>query len=207
MHARTDHIAAQRGFHRPANLLQEIDVATANDFNVRDRLFQPAPTSGWQVAWGLLLVLSGVLAMLMPGVAALTTALFFAWLLIMGGAFELAYAIQTRDQPGFGWKLASGLLTLLLGVGILVVPLAGVESLALLVGAFLLAGGVARTVLAFKVKPARGWGWVLLDGLLSIVVAALIAIGWPGSSIAFIGLLTGFWLIWAGAWRIMLRPT
>jgi len=182
-------------------------MATPDDFNGENRRFRPAPASGWEMGWGILLVVSGVLAMLMPGVAALTTALFFASLLIMGGAFELAYALQTRDQQGFGWKLASGILTLLLGIGILVVPLAGVESLALLVGAFLFAGGVARTVLAFKVKPARGWGWVLLDGLLSIVVAILIAIGWPGSSIAFIGLLTGFWLIWAGAWRIMLRPT
>jgi len=182
-------------------------MATADELDAQDSRYQPAPASGWQVGWGILLIVSGVLAMLMPGVAALTTALFFAWLLIMGGAFELAYAMQTRAQPGFGWKLGSGILTLVLGIGILVVPLAGVESLALMVGAFLFAGGIARTALALKVKPARGWGWVLLDGLLSIVIAGLIAIGWPENSIAFIGLLTGFWLIWAGAWRIMLRPT
>jgi hypothetical protein len=29
---------------------------------------------------------------------------------------------------------------------------------------------------------------------------------WPASSIAFFGLLNGFWLIWAGIWRIALRP-
>jgi uncharacterized membrane protein HdeD (DUF308 family) len=84
---------------------------------------------------------------------------------------------------------------------------ADVASLALLVGGFLFAGGIARTLLAIQLKPARGWGWVLVDGLLSIVIAGLIAIGWPENSIAFIGLLTGVWLIWAGAWRIMLRHT
>ena len=178
----------------------------ANELDARDRQLKAAPASGWQVAWGVLLILSGVLAMVMPGVAAYATALLFAWLLILGGACELAYAVQTRDQKGFGWKLASGILTLALGVAILLVPLAGVASLAMLVGAFFFAGGIARTVLASTLKPQRGWGWVLLDGLLSIVIALLIAIGWPENSIAFIGLLTGFWLVWAGVWRILLRP-
>ena len=179
----------------------------ANELDAQDRRFKAAPARGWQVAWGVLLIISGVLAMVMPGVAAYATALVFAWLLVIGGACELAYAIQTRDQKGFGWKLASGILTLVLGVAILLVPLAGVASLAMLVGAFLFAGGIARTVLAFTLKPARGWGWVLFDGLLSIVIALLIAVGWPENSIAFIGLLTGFWLVWAGIWRILLRPT
>lgn len=164
-----------------------------------------ASGSGWQAVWGVLLILAGVLAVLMPGIAALATALIFAWLLILGGGFEIVYAIQTRARDGFGWKLASGVLTLVLGIAILIVPIAGIASLALMVGAFLLAGGVARTMLAFRLKPQSGWGWVLFDGLLSIAVAILIAIGWPQSSLAFIGLLTGFSLIATGVWRIMLR--
>jgi uncharacterized membrane protein HdeD (DUF308 family) len=164
-----------------------------------------ASGSGWQVVWGVLLIAAGVLAVLMPGVAALATALIFAWVLIFGGGFEIVYAVQTRARHGFGWKLASGVLTLVLGIAILVVPVAGVASLALMVGAFLFAGGVTRTMLAFRLKPQSGWGWVLLDGLVSIAVAILIAIGWPQSSLAFIGLLTGFSLIATGVWRIILR--
>ena len=164
-----------------------------------------ASGSGWQVVWGVLLIAAGVLAVLMPGVAALATALIFAWVLIFGGGFEIVYAVQTRARHGFGWKLASGVLTLVLGIAILVVPVAGVASLALMVGAFLFAGGVTRTMLAFRLKPQSGWGWVLLDGLVSITVAILIAIGWPQSSLAFIGLLTGFSLMATGVWRIMLR--
>lgn len=163
-----------------------------------------APTGGGQVVWGVLLIITGILAVLMPGIAALATALFLAWLLIFGGVFEIVYAIHTRASGGFGWKLASGILTLLLGIAILAVPLAGVASLALLVGAFLFVGGIARAVLAFQLKPRRGWGWVLFDGLLAIALAILIAIGWPQSSLAFIGLLTGFSLISTGVWRILL---
>lgn len=163
-----------------------------------------ASSHGWQVAWGVLLIVAGILAILMPGIAALATALMFGWLLLFAGGFEIAYAIQTRGKEGFGWKLISGLLTLLLGFGILVMPLAGVASLALLVGGFLFAGGIARAMLAFRMKPRRGWGLVLFDGVLSIVVSILIAIGWPESSLAIIGFLTGFSLFSTGIWRIML---
>ena len=159
---------------------------------------------GWQIAWGVLLIVAGILAVLMPGVAALATALVFGWLLLFAGGVEIAYAIQTRARQGFGWKLTSGILTLLLGVGILVVPLLGVAALALLVGAFLLAGGIARVMLALQLKPLHGWGWVLFDGALSIVLAILIAIGWPQSSLALIGLLTGISLLSTGIWRIVL---
>lgn len=162
------------------------------------------PGSGWIIAWGVLLVIAGVLALLMPAIAALATALFFAWLLIFGGVFEIAYAIQTRARRGFGWKLCSGLLTLALGVAILVMPVVGVASLALLVGSFLLLGGIARSLLAFRLRPLPRWGWVLFDGLLSIVLAILIMLGWPESSLALIGLLTGFSLIFSGIWRIVL---
>ena len=179
-------------------------MANANEIIAPRSQAVVASGNGWQVAWAVLLIICGILAVAMPGVAALATALVFGWLLIFGGGCEMAYAIQTRDKEGFSWKLASGILTLVLGIAILVLPLAGVASLALLVGAFLLAGGITRTALAFRFKPQRGWGWILFDGILSIGLAILIAIGWPQSSLAFIGLLTGFTLISTGIWRIML---
>ena len=179
----------------------------ANPANVNAPGTYSTSSSGWQLAWGIVLIAIGALAVVMPGVAALATALVFGWLLVFGGAAEIAYAVQTRTRtrPGFGWKLASGILTLVLGIALVVLPLAGAASLALLVAAFLFAGGIARTVLAFRFKPQRGWGWILFDGLLSLGLAILIAVGWPESSIAFIGLLTGFTLISTGIWRIMLR--
>ncbi|NCT68708.1 MAG: HdeD family acid-resistance protein [Rhodanobacteraceae bacterium] len=162
------------------------------------------PGHGGQIVWGVLLIVAGILAVLMPAVAALGTAFVFGWVLAFGGAFELVHAIQARHYAGFGWRLASGLLTLVLGLAVLLVPLAGVASLALLVGAFLFAGGIVRSVLAFRLRPLPGWGWVLFDGLVSLLVAILIGIGWPQDSLPFIGLLTGFWLVTAGLWRIML---
>jgi uncharacterized membrane protein HdeD (DUF308 family) len=106
---------------------------------------------------------------------------------------------------GFSWKLASGIVTLILGVLLLAQPVAGAASIALMVGAFLFTGGLIRTILGVQLRPLPGWGWVLFDGLLSILLAGLIATGWPENSLAIIGVLTGCWLISAGIWRIALR--
>jgi uncharacterized membrane protein HdeD (DUF308 family) len=164
------------------------------------------PHRGWQLAWGVLLMVLGVLAVLMPAVAALATAFVFAWILIIAGACEIANAIQTRRANGFGWKLVAGLLTLVLGIAIVAGPLAGVATLALLVGGFLLVSGVTRAMLAWRLRPGRGWGWVMFNGVLSIALAILIIVGWPASSLAIIGLLTGFSLLSAGFWRLALAP-
>jgi uncharacterized membrane protein HdeD (DUF308 family) len=165
-----------------------------------------APVShNWEIVWGVLLIIAGVLAVLMPEVAALATTVVFAWLLIFSGVFEIGYSMHTRHEAGFGWKLFSGIVTLALGIAILMFPIAGVASLGLLVGAFLFVGGVARTALAVQVRGRRGWGWILFDGLISIALAVLIAIHWPASSIPLIGLLAGFWLICTGIWRIAFR--
>jgi len=159
---------------------------------------------GWSIAWGIALIVIGILALLMPGIAALATALTLAYLLILAGIVEIIHAFHTRGRAGFGWKLAAGIITLIVGVCLFAFPVAGIATLALWIGAFIFAGGIVRVILAFRVRPARGWGWVLFDGLLAIVIGGLIAWGWPASSIAFIGLLTGFWLLFSGIWRITL---
>ncbi|MDQ2918215.1 MAG: DUF308 domain-containing protein [Casimicrobiaceae bacterium] len=159
---------------------------------------------GWSILWGILLIIIGILALLMPEIAALATALTLAWLLVFAGIIEIVHAFQTRRRRGFGWKLVAGIVTLVLGLIILLFPVAGIATLALWIGAFLFAGGIIRLILAFRLRPVKGWVWVLIDGILSIIIGGLIAWGWPASSIPFIGLLAGFWLLFSGIWRIML---
>lgn len=172
------------------------------------KLRTPSPGaagSGWRVVYGLLLIVAGVAAIFMPAIAALSAALFLGWILLIGGAIEIAYAVQTRTLGHFGWKLTSGILDFVLGVAVLLLPGAAVASLGLLISAFLFLGGIARIVLSLRARPMRGWGWILGDGVLSLLLAILISIGWPESSVVIIGIMVGIWLLSAGMWRIALR--
>ena len=164
----------------------------------------PQRAARWVMVLGVVMIVAGVLAVFAPGPAALAASFFFAAMFIVGGAAEIAHAMATRTQDGFGWKLLSGIAMGLLGVLFAVFPVAGIATLGLIVGALLLAHGIGSVMLAFRLKPRQGWGWVLFDGVLSVVLAILIAAGWPSSSIPVIGLLAGFALISGGVWRIML---
>ncbi len=158
----------------------------------------------WVTILGVIMIIAGFLAVLAPGPAALAATIFFGVMFFVGGIAEVAHAVATRAEAGFGWKLLSGIAMIVLGALFAIFPLAGIATLALLVGGLLLAHGVCSVMLAVKRRPRTGWGWILFDGVLSIVLAILIAVGWPASSIPIIGLLAGFSLISAGMWRIML---
>jgi len=158
----------------------------------------------WVVVWGILLIVAGILAILQPAIAALAAELLLAWLFVFAGVVQIVYAIHERGKDGFGLKILSAILTLLLGIFMLLRPIAGIASIALLIGAFVFMSGVSSVMLAFKVKPKPGWGWVLFDGILSIAIALLIATGWPQSSIGFVGILVGIVMIYGGLWRIVL---
>jgi uncharacterized membrane protein HdeD (DUF308 family) len=83
-------------------------------------------------------------------------------------------------------------------------PLLGVASLTLLLASLFLIEGVLDIVLYAKTRPAQGSGWVLFDGLVTIVLAGLIWIHWPSSSAWAIGTLVGVSMIMSGVARVMM---
>src|SRR5689334_5377761 len=110
-----------------------------------------AKSSGnWVVVWGVLLIVAGVLAIMEPAIAALAAELLLAWLFVFAGIVQIVYAIHERGKDGFGLKILSAILILLLGIFMLLRPLVGIASIALLIGAFVLASGVSNIMLAMK---------------------------------------------------------
>jgi uncharacterized membrane protein HdeD (DUF308 family) len=164
----------------------------------------PAPglSPGWSLALGIALVIAGVVALLFPVMAAVAASLYIGWFALIAGAIAIAVAIKTRAEPEFGWRLFMGVVYVALGFLLVANPVAGAASLALFVGAMMAVLGVVEIALALRIKPRRGWGWVLANGILSLVLAILIAIGWPLGSLVLIGYLVGFQIITCGVARI-----
>ena len=159
---------------------------------------------GWSLALGILLTIAGVLALIFPVIAAVTAALYIGWTALVAGAIAVVIAIKTRTEPQFGWRAAVGVLYVVLGLLLVANPVAAAASLALLVGALMAASGVVEIMLAFRHRPKRGWGWLLASGIVAILFAVLIAIGWPLASLVLIGYLIGFQIISCGVARIAL---
>ncbi len=173
-------------------------MATATDSSMERR------AGIWVTVWGVLLIVVGIIAIMQPAVAALSFSLVLAWIFVFAGVVEGIYAFQQRGQSGFLWKLLAAVATFALGVIMLANPIASIATLALVIGAFIFASGISSVMLGWSLRGQAGSAWVLFDGALSILIAVLIAWGWPQSSIAFIGILVGICLISGGMWRIML---
>jgi uncharacterized membrane protein HdeD (DUF308 family) len=160
--------------------------------------------------WGLLLALGvlwlilGALAIILPLAAAIAIDITLGVLFLIGGVMQLVQVARCRGWRSVLPHALGGVLSVAAGVLLLFFPLAGVLSLTLIIAALFIIGGVFRIVIAAQNREIRGWFWMMLSGLLGLVVGVLIWIGWPASSVWVLGLLVGIELIFEGWAMIML---
>jgi uncharacterized membrane protein HdeD (DUF308 family) len=158
----------------------------------------------WLLALGIGLIVLGLLDIALPVVATLAIGIFVGWLLLIGGVAQIVHAFSARAWAGFTLHLLGGVLYLLVGGWMILNPLLGALALTLLLGAFLLIQGIFQISLALRIRPARGWGWPLASGVVTVLLAVLIYAGWPGSALWLIGLLVGLHLLMSGVSLTML---
>ena len=56
----------------------------------------------------------------------------------------------------------------------------------------------------FQLRPRHGAGWLLVDGIVTLILAIMIWRSWPASSVWVIGTLVGISMIFSGFSRLML---
>jgi uncharacterized membrane protein HdeD (DUF308 family) len=160
--------------------------------------------STWSIVLSVLMIAAGVLAILVPSIAGVTVTIFVGWLLVFSGFLHLAFAWRAGRAGAVVWEILVAILYGGIGFYLLARPVAGLESLTLALAIYLLIEGVLEFVLAFKVRPAPGSGWLLFDGIVTLVLAAMIGSAWPTSSVWAVGLLVGVSMFFSGITRLML---
>jgi uncharacterized membrane protein HdeD (DUF308 family) len=150
---------------------------------------------------GILLVVLGLAAMIVPPLASLAVTIFLGWMFLISGVAGLALTFWARQMPGFWWSLISAALAVAAGIILLARPVQGVLTLTIVVGAYFLAEGVATIMYALEHRRelSERWSWMLFAGILDILIAAMIIAGLPGSAEWAIGLLVGINLLFGGA--------
>ena len=153
---------------------------------------------GWFLAFGLGLVLLGILAIVRSVAATVVSMLFFGWLLLIAAGIEIAQAVMVGKWAGLFQHWLSAALFGVLGALIIGRPLVTAEILTLLIGAFFLVAGAFQLITPFVISLPE-WGWHALNGLITFVLGILILAQWPVSGLWVIGLFLGIELVFYGA--------
>jgi uncharacterized membrane protein HdeD (DUF308 family) len=97
-----------------------------------------------------------------------------------------------------------GLVYLVGGGYMLFHPLIGIATLTLFLAAVFLAEGVFEIVAFFGIRGQTNSGWMLFDGIITILLAGLIWFHWPSSSVWAIGTIVGISLLMSGVKWLMI---
>jgi uncharacterized membrane protein HdeD (DUF308 family) len=157
---------------------------------------------GWSIGLSILMIAAGILAIASPLAAGIAVNLLVAWLLIFSGCVHLAFALYTRGAGGFLWELLVAFLYGFIGVYLLVHPVAGLASLTIALAIYLFVEAILEFVLGFTLRPLPGSGWLLFDGIITLILAVMIWRTWPSSMGWVIGTLVGVSMLFSGASRL-----
>jgi uncharacterized membrane protein HdeD (DUF308 family) len=156
------------------------------------------------ILWGVLLVVFGVMAVGSPFLAAVAVNVVVAWLILLAGIVHLALAFRAHGAGSMIWKALVGIAYLCFGAYLLVHPVLAVATLTLVLASLFVLEGILDIVLYVKMRPIHGSSWMLVDGIVSLLLGAMIYMQWPSSSGWAIGTLVGISLIFSGVARVMM---
>ena len=150
---------------------------------------------------GVILVVLGAAAVIIPPIATLAVEIFLGWLFLVSGVVGLVMTFLMRQAPGFWWSLFSAVLAIAVGVALIGWPAGGVVSLTLLLIVFFIMEGVATIMYALdhKRELSGRWWFMLASGIVDLALAAIIYAGLPGTAAWAIGLLVGINMLFGGA--------
>ena len=158
---------------------------------------------GWFLVFGIGLLLLGIAAVVRAFTATVATMLFFGWLLVIACGIEVAQAVLVGHWAGFFHHLLAAILFGFVGVLLVARPVISAEALTMIMAMFFMIGGFFQLIASFAIA-LPGWGWQAADGIVSIVLGAVVLAQWPASGLWVIGLLVGINLILYGCTWIAL---
>ncbi len=171
--------------------IEQIRRAVATPLHEHWRLF---------LVEGIILVLLGLVAIVIPPIATLAVEILFGWLFLLSGVVGLITTFWMRQAPGFWWSLVSAILGIAAGIVLLLWPLSGVLSLTLILIVFFVLEGIASIMFALEHKRELSgrWEWMLASGVVDLILAAIIFAGLPGTAAWAMGLLVGINMLFGG---------
>ncbi len=167
---------------------------------------QRAVTNAIRAHWGLflfegiMLIILGAAAIILPEVATLAFTLVIGWIFLISGGVGLVTTFWMRNAPGFWWALLSAVIAIAAGILLIRWPISGTLSLTLVLIAFFAVEGIATIMYAIehRAQLSSRWGWMLASGIVDLILAGIIFAGLPGTAAWALGLLVGINMLFGG---------
>jgi uncharacterized membrane protein HdeD (DUF308 family) len=177
-------------------------VATGNFEALTERVTQELKShKGKYIFQGTAFIIFGVLAAALPVATALSAELLIGVVLLLSGIFQLVLTIKSRMH---WWSLLSSCLSMIIGILMVWKPLAGLLAVVTLMAVFMTIEGIFELFLAFEFRPVRNWNWMLFSGIITLILAAILWIGFPAFDVLYLGWVIAINLILYGLSLLML---
>jgi uncharacterized membrane protein HdeD (DUF308 family) len=150
----------------------------------------------------VLLIIAGIIAIMAPLFAGVAASLVIGWIILFSGIMHLVYAWSERGAVSILWQLLIGVVYLLAAFFIISRPLSGLVTLTLVLGFYIVVEGVLELAAYFQMRHFRASIWFLADGVISLILAALIFAHFPSSSSWAVGTIVGVSLLFSGWARL-----
>ncbi len=179
-------------------------MATASPVEgLRNPLGAAKKVTGWYIVAAVLFIVLGIFAIIEPGVAGLGVTLLVGWLLAIGAVFHFIAAFKGGGAKQVIFQVLIGIVYAIGGIYFLTHTIMATASLTLLLAGIILAEGVIELISYFRMRSEGASGWLLLNGIITLALGALILFHWPSSTVWAIGTLVGVNLLMTGITRLM----
>jgi len=158
---------------------------------------------GWLMALGALLIVGGFAAFLVPLAASVAVEILVAVAFAAAGICQAIHAVRATGWRARSWAIVSALIYIAGATVLILNPLAGLITLTAFMIAVIGVDSAVRVVMAFRMRPDRGWGWVLTGGIAGLLLTGLMIALLPGIGLTLLGLLAGVALTFEGVGFVM----
>lgn len=153
-------------------------------------------SSGLVVFLGILLIICGIISMVAPAISGVVVTLWVGSFMIVGGIFQIFFGLK-----GHGWGVKTfmiifGILAIMVGGMLIKNPVAGTLSITLVIAIYFVMDAIMSLIAAFTVDKNRGW--LIFNGIMSLILGVMIAKNWPLSGGWAIGTLVGIKMVFTG---------
>jgi uncharacterized membrane protein HdeD (DUF308 family) len=158
----------------------------------------------WSIVLSILMIVAGVLAIASPLMAGVVVTALVGWLLIFSAGLHLVYAFRGGRASAIMWEILLAIVYGVTGFYLLANPGVGLVTLTFVIAFYLFVEAVLELALSYQMRNESGAGWLLFDGIVTMILAIMIWSSWPSSSVWAIGVLVGVSMFFSGITRLAL---